>query len=789
MQQPYLSFLIVLTCFLHPGLFLSPLSINGTVGPGNTLKLELNSSIEWIITYDRVQQANKPARVIVTSEDSYAQNPLFVVVQQEREVLSWQLPLIIEHPSGDSFYRTTARTLCYDDLNSTTPIEPPVVTVSTSSLNNVTVNVSVELDDLFRLVSNKSYEIDVSPGMSRIFYYNFPLEETLKYGNNVILVLNSNDSICMTVSIQNASCPVYDQNHDVKFEGFYETVDTKGGITIPRQKFPQGFFLVFVVNDDNNLCDSDSDSDDVGRSSDKRIVARQKHVYFSLKPSISYDKYTNAVLVTLFSIAAFYLVFGISFFLCSRRSYIPRSMEYVEQSFAVAEEVEESQRASTSAIVVDQPINQPNYNDIYGLDVLLTSTDVKSTINSGREQIYLNQLICSSLPVLKHKSYTYLWQVLTVAVFYGLPVVQLVITYQRVLQDTGNQDLCYYNFLCAHPLGLLSDFNHVFSNIGYVLLGILFLCLVRKRECWHRDQRFDERYGIPPHYGLFYAMGVALIMEGILSGSYHVCPNQSNFQFDTSFMYVIAVLCMVKIYQTRHPDVNATATATFGVLAVAILVGMVGILEANIYFWSAFTVLHLSICWYLTAQVYYMGSWSLQPIRTCQNVYSSISENCRSRQGILWLITPTYKRRFILLFLGNAINWLLASWGIYQHNKDFAIYLFIVFMSNTLLYFVFYTVMKIVYKERVNALAWTFLVLSLICAGASMYFFVNRSISWALTPAGSRHFNRECDLMQFYDNHDIWHFISAVGMFFMFVMLLLLDDDLSHTHRSKIPVF
>lgn len=38
-------------------------------------------------------------------------------------------------------------------------------------------------------------------------------------------------------------------------------------------------------------------------------------------------------------------------------------------------------------------------------------------------------------------------------------------------------------------------------------------------------------------------------------------------------MYVMAVLCMVKLYQTRHPDINATAYATFGVLAVAILLG------------------------------------------------------------------------------------------------------------------------------------------------------------------------------------------------------------------------
>lgn len=133
--------------------------------------------------------------------------------------------------------------------------------------------------------------------------------------------------------------------------------------------------------------------------------------------------------------------------------------------------------------------------------------------------------------ILKHKSRLYLYYLATVAIFYTLPVLQLVITYERVLHVTGNQDMCYYNFLCAHPLGLISDFNHVFSNCGYVLLGLLFIFLTYTRELNESDKQKTKCYGIPQHYGLFYAMGTALIMEGVLSGSYHVCPSRSNFQF------------------------------------------------------------------------------------------------------------------------------------------------------------------------------------------------------------------------------------------------------------------
>ena len=70
--------------------------------------------------------------------------------------------------------------------------------------------------------------------------------------------------------------------------------------------------------------------------------------------------------------------------------------------------------------------------------------------------------------------------------------------------------------------------------------------------------------GIPETYGIFYAMGAALMFEGeylqnqlnsncinhqpgVLSGCYHVCPTETNFQFDTTFMYCISVLVFLKV--------------------------------------------------------------------------------------------------------------------------------------------------------------------------------------------------------------------------------------------------
>ena len=53
---------------------------------------------------------------------------------------------------------------------------------------------------------------------------------------------------------------------------------------------------------------------------------------------------------------------------------------------------------------------------------------------------------------------------------------------QQALLRTGDEDLCYYNFDCAHPIKNLTAFNNVISNMGYVLLGLLFIILLWRRS-------------------------------------------------------------------------------------------------------------------------------------------------------------------------------------------------------------------------------------------------------------------------------------------------------------------
>lgn len=71
---------------------------------------------------------------------------------------------------------------------------------------------------------------------------------------------------------------------------------------------------------------------------------------------------------------------------------------------------------------------------------------------------------------------------------------------------------------------------------------------------------------------------------------------------------------MIKIYQTRHPDINARASVTFGILALIIFIGLIGEESSSIYFWITFTIIYLLTCLYMTIQIYYMGRWKCKQV-------------------------------------------------------------------------------------------------------------------------------------------------------------------------------
>uniref|UniRef100_A0A8C0ICG1 SID1 transmembrane family member 1 n=1 Tax=Bubo bubo TaxID=30461 RepID=A0A8C0ICG1_BUBBB len=606
------------------------------------------------------------------------QYPVLFVVRQQKGVLSWQVPLIFRGLYQRTYnYQEVSRTLCPSEPTPETGPSDQIIFVDVASMApfNIAYELLVTRLENFQLETNKAFNFTASPSQPQYFLYKFPQD----VDSVIIKVVSDAVYPCSVVSVQDIVCPVYDLDHNVEFNGVYQSMTKQAAITVQRKDFPgEQFFVVFVIKPEDYACGG------------------------SVPSSIHGKLCWEVDLVAVF--------------------------------------------------------------------------------------LYLSDLSRKDRRIVSKKYKIYFWNIITIAVFYALPVIQLVITYQTV--RLGSASCCCAAFV-LNLLFPFSAFNNILSNVGHMLLGFLFLLIVLRRDILHRRLlrslhcALFQDYGIPKHFGLFYAMGIALMMEGVLSACYHVCPNYSNFQFDTSFMYMIAGLCMLKLYQTRHPDINASAYSAYASFAVVICLAVLGVVfgKNDMWFWVIFSMIHVLASLALSTQIYYMGRFKIDLgifRRAAMVLYTDCIQQC-SR--------PMYMDRMVLLIVGNLVNWSFAIFGLVYRPRDFASYILGIFICNLLLYLAFYIIMKLRSSEKLLPIPLFCIVATAVVWASALYFFFQTLSSWEETPAESREKNRPCILLGFFDDHDVWHFLSAAALFFSFLVLLTLDDDLDTVRRDKIPVF
>uniref|UniRef100_A0A8C0IZM0 SID1 transmembrane family member 1 n=1 Tax=Chelonoidis abingdonii TaxID=106734 RepID=A0A8C0IZM0_CHEAB len=740
-------------------------------------KVNINREELYSLNYTSKPGQVDAVRVYVRSDSEDLQYPILFVVRQQKGVLSWQVPLIFRGLYQRTYnYQEVSRTLCPSEP---TPEMGPseqiiFVDVASMALFDIEYELLVTRLKSFQLTTDKAFNFTASPSQPQYFLYKFPPD----VDSVIIKVVSETVYPCSVVSVQDIVCPVYDLDHNVEFNGVYQSMTKQAAITVQKKDFPgEQFFVVFVIKPEDYACGGSGGlgaslcTEEPPPSSLSLLKMGSEQIKGSLFVSVA----GSGTVATSHPIT----------------TGTPEGSSYGaidESSSSGGRQLSSPERGHPHGSDTDSSVEEESDFD--------TMPEIESDKNVIRTKmfLYLSDLSRKDRRIVSKKYKIYFWNIITIAVFYALPVIQLVITYQTVVNVTGNQDICYYNFLCAHPLGVLSAFNNVLSNVGHVLLGFLFLLIVLRRDILHRHSleakdTYTLEYGIPKHFGLFYAMGIALMMEGVLSACYHVCPNYSNFQFDTSFMYMIAGLCMLKLYQTRHPDINASAYSAYASFAVVICLAVVGVVfgKNNVWFWVIFSVIHIVASLALSTQIYYMGRFKIGKLsdfgifrRVVMVLYTDCFQQC-SR--------PMYMDRMVLLIVGNLVNWSFAVFGLVYRPRDFASYMLGIFICNLLLYLAFYIIMKLRSSEKLLPIPLFCIVATAVVWAAALYFFFQNLSSWEETPAESREKNRPCILLGFFDDHDVWHFLSAAALFFSFLVLLTLDDDLDSVRRDKIPVF
>ncbi|XP_039352230.1 SID1 transmembrane family member 2 isoform X5 [Mauremys reevesii] len=798
----------------------------------------VNSELLNIYTFNHTVMRNRTegVRVTVNVLSEQKETPVLFVVRQKEAVVSFQVPLILRGLFQRKYlYQNVSRTLCQPPTKSESETQFFYVDVSTLSARNASYQLRVTRVENFVLRTSERFSFNATAAQPQYFKYVFP-----EGVDSVIVKVTSRMAFpCSVISVQDILCPVYDLDNNVAFIGMYQTMTKKAAITVQKKDFPSNsFYVVVVVKTEDEACGGPLPYYPLTKDEPVDQGSRQKALDVMVSPAITSEVYVSAMLFCLGVFLSFYLL-TLLLACCEtwrQQKKRKRLLAAMDTPTTDTASLLGHPRITPDSLLGHPPYHGYGYGSLENSSTLSTegitesmgSTDISSGYTAERslenvasrprldslssveeddydtladidsdknvirtkQYLYVADLARKDKRVLRKKYQIYFWNIATIAVFYALPVVQLVITYQTVVNVTGNQDICYYNFLCAHPLGNLSAFNNILSNLGYVLLGLLFLLIILQREINYnralmRNDLQALECGIPKHFGLFYAMGTALMMEGLLSACYHVCPNYTNFQFDTSFMYMIAGLCMLKLYQKRHPDINASAYSAYACLAIVIFFSVIGVVfgKGNMMFWIFFSIIHIIATLLLSTQLYYMGRWKFDsgiPRRIVHVLYTDCIRQCSG---------PMYVDRMVLLVMGNIINWSLAAYGLIVQPNDFASYLLAIGICNLLLYFAFYIIMKLRSGERIKLIPLLCIIFTSVVWGFALFFFFQGLSTWQKTPAESRQHNRDCILLSFFDDHDIWHFLSSIALFGSFLVLLTLDDDLDCVQRDKIYVF
>ena len=195
------------------------------------------------------------------------------------------------------------------------------------------------------------------------------------------------------------------------------------------------------------------------------------------------------------------------------------------------------------------------------------------------------------------KTYSYITGIAGFVLLIGAG--QYVIENWYIMIQEGDRDSCYYNDFCYRVSGYDIPFNLMISNLGYIIHALiltvsvwymetkLYLYCENLKDSPARGTLDEQKDILPDHvivchdttphlldgvvpkhtfkdgekkvlmakalkrrysYSIGYAFAWALLFEGMFSTIYHLCPSRYTFQFDSAFMFVIAGLIVLLLY-------------------------------------------------------------------------------------------------------------------------------------------------------------------------------------------------------------------------------------------------
>ena len=747
---------------------------------------------KWWFGYTFVPDPSKPITPLHVTVDFF-----------NRSATSWNLPYIDDEGYGHG--QEIERTICItkDDYKNTKS-QMSIIFSTTAKDAQVSVQINTIPDyiitnpmdkPLFSLSNsqdNFSHIASVSIGSPQFYYVD--LSNITGY---LEVSVKSDDILCGTVSIHPLKCPLSECS-EVKTENTtivqWQNMFKFAVLTINADEYianmnEKGFFIKFTAYETDCKCNPPPDYS-CGRRNNGSSSIKTFH-YKITKYQPFFDIHIILAILMIFLISTFIImIMGFYFYFTMRtneekmngkgKNYLKECANIcnVHDCFTktMPSHIKDQQKSEGE---IPNPLSNPDSKKI-----------MKNKIGKNNAELY-------------QQNELYIWMVLLLGICYIIPALQLAFKHQKILSLTGDQNLCYYNYLCSVTGPNLSNFNHLFSNIGYIIYGFVFLIIVWMKQWRYKhqiksmQQNEDEanvKRGIPQFFGIFYSLGFALIFQGILSACYHACPTRENFQFDTTFMYVTAALLIIKIYQLRHPGMSSNAYKVFLGISVVIFLNVIGIFQQNTTFWVFLTILETYAIAKLSVILLTTGRWN-RPYQGCYpwDIYKKYCKDYSNNdtKSEKQKSEPKSKMLIVFVIFFNIINFGILIHGNYRaYQKPISLpnFFLLIMIGNLMMYFLYYWCMKIAYKEAIPMNAYIIALLAIIFWVPALWLFQAKEKTTMVSPAVSRNMNSPC-VVSIFDKHDLWHFLSATGLFLNFLILLIIDDGIAEQPRTKIPVF
>ena len=264
------------------------------------------------------------------------------------------------------------------------------------------------------------------------------------------------------------------------------------------------------------------------------------------------------------------------------------------------------------------------------------------------------------------------------------------------------------------------------------------------------------------------------------------------------------ILVFIKTYQFRHPDTSASAFSAMYAFFIIIFLEAFALYittrEYKIVFYAFCAFIYLDGIVHLCIDDYFYGTLKIS-YRATAPILCSYIFPCK--QGRHPIRHPERLSLMISFFFFNILLLIIISAFLLNFDdgvSSLSTSILLLCSSNLGVYLSKYLFLKILEMKNCHGgkkilrsikfnILFVFFLLFLLFGLAAGYFYSKKLQSRDLTPPESRNRNQPCSVADFFDNHDMWHFLSSTSLFLAFIFLLTIDDNMFKTKRSEIKVF